>query len=598
MKLSRLNLLLAAGGVCTAMLAGCGGGGGGDDSSTPVTTAPVVTTPAALSISGTAAKGDAIASGSVSVKCAAGAATSATTAADGSYSVSVTSGALPCVLQVTSADSAITLYSVAAGSGSSATANITPLTQLVVASLTGTDPAAYFTSFDSTAANAVTSTAVASAQTAVVTTLAAAGIDVSASAVGDLLTGTLTAKSSTTTTGNAYDVALDTLAATLSSTGTTLATLTTTVAATSAASTGSTSTSTSTTTSGTPSLPADMLLKAAASNCSALRSGTYRMVLPGSGTALADQQGTIVIDAATLAITYTDGSPGAWAAHATEACHFTDDAGKTDIVVSPAGVLVVRHTEDSGSTYHLGIGFPEQTHTLAELAGTWNIIGVDTNSTGSYTGIAATATLDSAGALSNATECRNDSTWSVTGTDCAAVTSGLPSLAVNSAGGFDVNDAGSTGNGRAFVYRAGGGELLMVTVDADGSFQVYSKQRSNELPANGRVRTTWDMRVTNQLLATPSIGESTNTVTAVDSAASSFTRLAKTVGGTDEHVETVLVNSPRNGYNFRAAATVTGTDGTTVVNVTEWTNLDLRGMGLNALLRPAQKQFMFSVQQP
>jgi len=75
-------------------------------------------------------------------------------------------------------------------------------------------------------------------------------------------------------------------------------------------------------------------------------------------------------------------------------------------------------------------------------------------------------------------------------------------------------------------------------------------------------------------------------------------RLAKTVGGTDEHLETVLINNPRNGYNYRAAATVTGTDGTTVVNVSEWTNLGLRGMGLNALLRPGQKQFMFSVQQP
>ena len=135
-------------------------------------------------------------------------------------------------------------------------------------------------------------------------------------------------------------------------------------------------------------------------------------------------------------------------------------------------------------------------------------------------------------------------------------------------------------------------------VDADGSFEVRTKQRTNDLPAVGRLSTGWDFRFTNHWLATPTVSESTNTVTAVDSAASSYTRLAKTVGGTDEHLETVLVNSPRNGYNFRAAATVTGTDGSTVVNVAEWTNLALRGMGLNALLRPAQKQFMFSVQQP
>ncbi len=84
----------------------------------------------------------------------------------------------------------------------------------------------------------------------------------------------------------------------------------------------------------------------------------------------------------------------------------------------------------------------------------------------------------------------------------------------------------------------------------------------------------------------------------MDTTADSVVRLAKTVGGTDEHLETVLLNSPRSGYNYRAAATVTGTDGTTSVTVSEWTTLNVRGMGFNALLRPAQKQFMFSVQQP
>jgi len=575
------------------LLVACGGGGS-DDSTTTTGTSP--TTPA-LAISGNAATGAAIAGGTVTAKCAAGTATPATTSTTGSYSVSVTSGVLPCVLQVTSADGAMSLYSIASGTSTTiATANLTPLTQLVVASLTGTNPATYFGSFDSSAAAAVTSTALSTAQAAVVTTLAGAGIDIST--IGDLLTGTLTPATSSTT-GNAYDQALDALATTLAtsvdSSGATLtlATLTSTIAA---ASPTVTTPTTPTTTSGTPSLPADLLLKAAASNCSALRSGTYRVVNPASGSTLADQYGKIVINAATLAVTYTDGTPGVWATHATEACHFTDDATKTDIVVSQAGVIVVRHTEDGGSTYHFGIGFPEQTHTLAELAGTWNSTGLERNAANTaYTGIASTIVVDAAGVTSSALWCQNDTTWSVTGSDCKTVTTGLTTLAVDSAGGFDNVDAGTT-NGRSFVYRAGGGELMMVSIDNDGSFEVRTKQRTNELPAVGRVNTGWDLRFTNQLMATPSITESTNTVTAVDT--SSYTRLAKTVNGTDEHYETVLVNSPRDGYNFRAAATVTGTDGTTSVNVVEWTNLALRGMGLNALLRPASKQFMFSVQQP
>jgi hypothetical protein len=112
------------------------------------------------------------------------------------------------------------------------------------------------------------------------------------------------------------------------------------------------------------------------------------------------------------------------------------------------------------------------------------------------------------------------------------------------------------------------------------------------------VNTTWDIRLSNQLLATPAILESTNTVIAIDATAGTYVRLAKTVGATDDHLETVAINSPRAGYAFRAAANVTGIDGTTPVAVTEWTNLNLRGMGLSALTRPAQKQFMFSVQQP
>ena len=80
-------------------------------------------------------------------------------------------------------------------------------------------------------------------------------------------------------------------------------------------------------------------------------------------------------------------------------------------------------------------------------------------------------------------------------------------------------------------------------------------------------------------------------------AAGSFARLAKTVGGTDERSETVLVNSPRDGYNFRAAATAIAADGSTI-NVPEWTHLGLRGMGLGAQTRAGQKRFLFSVQQP
>jgi len=563
-----------------SMLAACGGGGHSS------TSAPAGAS--GLAISGTAATGAAIANRPVTAKCATGTA-SGTTGADGHYTLTVDGGAWPCLAEVTPA-SGDPLVTVVAGSGGSASANITPVTHLIVANLAGGDPAGFFSSFGSSAAAAVNTGTVAAAQTAVMATLQAAGIDLSA--VGDPITGTLTPASSTSA-GNAYDVALDALGSTLSSTGTTLATLTTTVAA---SSTAATSAGGSNATASAASLPAELLLKPAASNCAALRSGTYRMVFPTVGAPLAEQHGKIVIDATTLAVTYTDGSTGTFAANGN--CRFSDDNGKSDIVVSPAGVLVGRVTDDNGAHFHLVIGFPEQSHTLAELAGTWNIIGLERNDahTG-YTGVAGLATQDAAGALSNVSWCQNDTTWAVSGAACTSVTSGLPGLRVNSSdGGFDILD-GSNVDGRLFAYRAGSGELLLVEIDPDGSFSLRTRQHANSLPAVGAATVNWNLSTGNQLLSTNSVSANSATIVSVDSAAGSWLRSNQTVGLNDAHDETLLANNPRDGFSFRAAAQALAADNS-VVTVREFTSLGLRGMGVNALLLPSQTRFQFSVNQP
>ena len=552
-----------------AILAACGGGG---DSSSGASAGGPATS---LSINGVAATGAAIVGGAVEAKCSSGSG-NATSNADGSYTITVTSGSLPCMLKVTPIGGAA-LYSVATGTGTSATANINPVTQLVVASLSGTDPVAYFAAFDSAAAAAVTTAKITEAVGSVKTTLAAAGVDLGTI---DVLAGPLTAASATTS-GNAYDQALDALASKLAGAGTTLADLTTTVAATSPTTTANTGTVT--TTSGTPSLPADLLLKTAAGNCPALRSGTYRVVHPQSGMSLAEQHGKITIDAATLAIVNDDGSPGTWVANGT--CRYLDDNRLTDIVVSQAGVIVVRSIDTVTSTFKIVLGFPEQAHTLAELEGSWNTIGMQHADTGStYYGSAVTGTFTATGTLTTASVCENASTWSVA--TCVTKASAFPTWRVAADGGFDVVDPDGTVNGRTFAYRAGGGELMMMHVDGDGSFEVRTRKRAGDMPVVGRVNTSWDVfaYANNQLLATPPMSESTNTVTAIDAASGSFARLAKTVGGTDERSETVLVNNPRDGYNFRAAATVVGTNGSTI-SVPEWTSLGLRGMGLTAQTR-------------
>jgi hypothetical protein len=85
--------------------------------------------PDALTITGTAAKGNALSGAAVTATCATGTGT-ATVAADGSYRVDVIDGTGPCLLKVVSGPS--TYYSVTTGTGSSVVANVTPLTNLFV----------------------------------------------------------------------------------------------------------------------------------------------------------------------------------------------------------------------------------------------------------------------------------------------------------------------------------------------------------------------------------------------------------------------------------------------------------------------------------
>jgi hypothetical protein len=560
------------------VLAACGGGSSSDVTPSPTSTA--------LTLSGTAATDAAISDATVEAKCATGTG-SGPTSANGNYSFSIDGGKWPCLARVTAPDGTV-LHTVAAGSsGTTATADITPVTQLVVASLAGTEPAAYYAAFDSTAAAAVTSTTVAAAETAVVAMLKSGGVDLTA--VGDVITAPLT-PSTSTSAGNTYALDLNHLMQILepiSTFGPTITRLTTTVGDTS----HNTATGTPPTPIGTPSLPPDMLLRTVASNCSALRSGTYRNVFPAAGSTLAKQYGKLVVDAATLAVTFSDGSTGTWTANGP--CRYSTDAGQTDIVVSQAGVIVARYTLDNGITHLLGIAFPDQTHTQAELVGNWNALGIFGNA-GAYTGTAASTTIDSAGAMTAVSLCQNAATWDVKA--CNGVPDGQLSMKANIDGGFDFVDTGAV-TGRVFGYQAGGGELMLVEIDADGTLGMYTKQRTEILPTVGVVTTAWNLSVGSLLTSTSAVAAVSNTIVSVDSTAGSWLRTQKTVGGTDDHPETLFANNPRNGYTFRAAGTATAVDGTTVT-IREFTNLGLRGMGMSALLLPGLKLYMFSVNQP
>jgi hypothetical protein len=604
------NLALAlATTLSVAALVGCGGGGGNDAPSDTGAAAA----PASLIITGTAATGAAISGKTVEAKCAAAGGgttnattTTATTQTDGSFTLNVVGSTLPCMLQLTTADGTV-LHSAAfisttgldAGGNTGnignarAVANITPVTQLITASLVGANPAARYASFDSVLAANLNSTDAAAAQAAVVAMLKTAGIDLTG--VGELISAPLKAKTATTA-GDTHDQALDNLAKAQADNGVTMAQF-------SAAAAGSTPAilNGAAPPSDAPSVPADLLFKPAASNCPALRSGNYRLVSPTTNATLADQFDRLNINASTLVITPGSGLASNWVANG--ACRYTSDAGRTEAVVSQAGVVVLRYINNNGSVYRTALAFPEQSHSLAELAGSWNTMGMQVNNSATgYTGITASSAVDSAGVQSSLLWCQNDDTWSVRDAACNARTAPIASFKINSTAGYDLaeapNEAGySAVTGRAFVYRSGNGDLLMVKVEGNGSFQLRTKQRTNLVPAVGAASTRWDVYLGNLLSSPAAIDAIAHTVVSTDPATQSWLRSQKNVGQNNEHVETIVANNPRNGYNFRAPGVATVPGGASIA-VNEFTSLPLHGMGLGVLLLPKLKWFSFSLTQP
>lgn len=581
---ARLQRLFALVPVALA-LAACGGGSSDD---TVVVDPPV--TPTALVLTGTAATGAAIAGQLVEAKCASGSGSN-TSLADGSFTVTTATGAqLPCVLRVTAADGTV-LHSLATGSGSTAKANITPVSELVLANLSAGSPATYYGSFDATAAAGLTQAKADDAVGAVVKTLNDAGVAVPADA--HVLTGTLVAANGTVE-GNPLDKALDRLKTRLAAANpgvdfkTSLTTLAQAIARASKA-------ATTTTLNATPSLPPELQLQPAASNCSALRSGKYRLVYNREHPASEGHDTTVLtINASTLSVTDdSDGTVDMLTANGN--CRFRTPAGG-DMVVSQAGVIVAQI--DTGGSKHLGVAFPVQTHPVSALAGDWNSLQLDrTEDGGPIVLTNGTWTFDATGKLTAATFCEPGVACQ-SGTLAATADFPVINHTVNADGGFNSGNAGASAvySDRVFLYRTGGGELLRISLtDAGGHLGLATRKVARTLPDVGLVSESWGITQNNNYTAS-AFSESKNTIRSVDATANSFLRDAVTnltTGAT--RPETLRINNPRDGYSLRVAATgVAATDGSTS-NVSEFVVLGLRGTGISAVGFPGSNTLVLSV---
>ena len=333
-----------------------------------------------------------------------------------------------------------------------------------------------------------------------------------------------------------------------------------------------------------------MLLQPAASNCSALRSGKYRLVYNRNHAAGSHDTTVLTIDAPKLTVVDADGTVTQLTAAGH--CRFkTPENG--DMAVSQAGVIVAQI--QAGSSYHLGVAFPVQTHPLSALAGEWNSLQLDrTEDQGPIILTHGTWTVDTAGKLTAATYCEN-------GADCftgtLAATPGFPVItsSINADGGF--NRTGSAGDwtDRVFLYKTGGGELLSVSLtDAGGHLSLSTRKVVNPQPTVGDVRQAWNFTQNNNYTASGA-SEGKNTIRSVDATANSFLRDAVinlTTGVT--RPETFRINNPREGYNLRVGETVTASDASSST-VTSFIAMGLRGTGLTVVGFPSTNTLVLSV---
>lgn len=543
---------LALAAIQTALLSACGGGG---DSGTPATGGTDTPTAAALTLSGTAATGAAIAGGAIDVKCASGSGTT-TTNADGTYSISITGAALPCVLHVTGGGTE--LYSLAeAGSASAVHANITPLSQLIAAQVAGGDPAALFANFDTSAQTRLTASNVAAAITSVTAALSGA-IDLTGV---DPLKDTLVAASAGTT-GNALDQKLDALKAALAAAGITLADVTTALVA-----------------SGPDSpAPIKTLLQPVVSSCAGLRSGSYR-ALNANESDPAWANHVFTFDATTLTAKFFDASTATLVDEGN--CVFSIDT-VTKLLVSKSGAIVALDAV-SDTQNEVSIIIPEQTIALSELAGTWNVLSFERATAGAaLKPSTAMFTLDAAGKFTADSECAGLAA-------CTARTSLPGNVIANEAGGFTFTDSEGASY-KVYALKTTDGQLSLYLLNANGlGFSVAARQQALALPEAQAVNKFWDLSIGGSGYA-GTVTDTTTTIQSVDTATSSFTR----VRASDGRVDGFNVNKPRDGLRYRAAGSSATTSGGTV-NYSEIIIMPLPGTGLGTYVSVAANQSFFGI---
>lgn len=548
--------------LVAAVLSGCGGAEGFSQREDKIT------------ISGTASRGRAMVGATVTVLCATGSGRTGTdqkTAIDGTYTLTIIGATLPCVLEASPSANRLEVYrSLLAGSGQrngEFVAHISPLTELLVALATGEDPAAFFSTFrDRTAPSE------ASIEQAIekLRELFAGRIDLSGL---NPLTDELIAGNSTTD-GNAHNQKIDDLMALLATAQAKLTLVTSAIA-------------------NNPGQfdPVKTILAPASDSCSGLRSGKYRMLQLNEADPLR-KAALLEVNAETLTAVDAVGATLTLTADASQPCQFSiSRTGATDtLIVSPSGLLAM-YTQTTGGARSAALGLPEQLLPASELAGTWNQARwrpAGSTLTSNLVASIGQATLDNSGVVTASSTCLGLA-------DCTADAGPLPHFATNADGGFDISNGG-TPLGRAFLFKNATGKAVFVSLADAGGFSVATRQESlGRLP---NVFSTSSFREFD-LLGDGSLSARTDTtvsVTAVDETAKTVSRSR----ASDNRVETLAYDAPRDGLRHRAADTCTIAD--VAADCPELVQLPLQDSGVTLSLSvgtdPASASFNIAVSKP
>lgn len=545
--------------LAAAALAACGdGNNGGGGSGPPPPAADSIT------LSGTAARGAALAAAAVGVKCASGtpAAVSATTAGSGAYSVTLEGAGLPCVLRVTGAGGEV-YHSVVAGSASSGSfvANLSPLTDMMVAQLAGSAPAAFYDGFGSGAA-----------VSAAALSQAAAYVKSAISKVADL--GSMNPATDALVVGNALDQVIEAAVTGLAAAGVPLASATQAIAANPAA----------------PTVLASALA-AKAADCAWLKSGSYRFVDPYDDGSPPQMSGRFQVDAAGLGGVDPEGQ--AFTMTSDGACQFSlvETDFVTRLLVASSGVIVIQGESLVDTERNFALAIPDQTLPLAEFAGTWNAVSWAPLGAAPGTGWVGTVydvTIDTGGQITALADC-------VGLAPCVPESGQRSRLVVNPAGGFDeVLPDGSIWS-RVFLYKDLAGRRVAVWITPERQLVVAVPKAAQSLPAAGLVTVFREVVLRGNGLIDSARSDS-STVTGVDAATKTVARIR----ASNNLADSQRYDTPRDGVRYRAANTCA--IGGTAVPCGESVALPAQGIGFTVTTSvasdPAATFFGLSVAKP